>query len=228
MKKNSVSFWGKTRFLTAIFFLLFSFFNILLIFGCENDDTGPNEAVNPDANNPIIINKSAKTVKIYTEINSYYFTNSSWHCSAYKETDNGKKCLFSSYAKPLDLYDALVSIGAEPGNNMELGGPDTMYVEGSVLELSVEWEGSAKSYTLDQVINDAGGNGVEIRFGGNRATQESLNTGCLTCWVSCAAGITSNAKNCAKDFSSGKVNITGLSDVLPENGKGVIMTYKLK
>ncbi len=211
-----------------LFALFVVFFSALT--GCnKKTPTGPD---NPTSDVPILVDVDGKTVKIYAEINAVYFDSSSWHCIVFKDMTNGDKALFRSHAEPLDLYDGLIDIGAQPGNNMNPTLPDsvkdTLHVQGDIIEIFVEWDGAPKTYSLTEVANDSIGNGIEIRFGGNKETQEAWETGCLTCWVSCPAGITSNAKYCSKDFSEGKVNITGLSNMLPSDGTGVIVTYKPK
>ena len=128
----------------------------------------------------------------------------------------------------IDFYNALVEIGAEPGNNMTPDNASTTKVEGTPLDLKVTWNGADKEYDVNEVINDSNGNKIAFKFGGNLERAKAKNTGCLSCLDSCPVGIISNSTytNGAVEQTK-EVKFTGNQDLLPEDGTYVATVYSI-
>lgn len=148
----------------------------------------------------------------------------------FKDGRFNDRAILRSYANPLDFYDALIKIGAKPGNNLN---KDTIgqYVEGSTLEVKATWPGLGKELSLSEIFEDTSGKGFHIKFGGNRKASQEQNTGCITCLESCWISITSNAKypqtGAIKRFINPNSRFRGNADILPKDGQPVILIYRL-
>ena len=209
--------------LTAVFFM-FSL-TVSLGAGFAAEDKLPTK------DNPLIVDKEGKRVLIYTEMNekSLRETNPHWGV-VFKDGKYGDKAILKAYANHLAFHDALLQIGAKPGNNLTKDALDVP-VEGDLLELTATWPGLGKELKAGDIFYDETGKGYEIRFGGNQKAAEANNTGCITCLESCWISITSNAKypniSSAKRSATPNSRFKGKEDVLPGGDKPVILIYHL-
>lgn len=141
------------------------------------------------------------------------------------------RAILRAYANHLDFHDALIKIGAKPGNNLN---KDTIgkHVEGDTSIVTVTWPGLGKELSLEDIFVDEKAKGFHIKFGGNRKASEEQKTGCITCLESCWISITSNANypqtGPIKRFINPNSRFKGNANVLPADGKPVIVIYRLK
>ena len=157
-------------------------FVIMMVFvGCSSNDGGnsadsqkqeekaktPDQVGGVSLENPIKVDKEAGTVTVLSQVNGKYFTEGTRHASVFKDGSNGAKSVFTSYGNHEDFYNALVEIGAEPGNNMTPDNASTTKVEGTPIDLKVTWNGADKEYDVNEVIKDSNGNKIAFKFGGN-------------------------------------------------------------
>ncbi|MDU7559825.1 MAG: YdjY domain-containing protein [Finegoldia magna] len=179
--------------------------------------------------NPIKVDKEAKKITVLSSVNGKYFTEATRHASVNTDGSNGAKSVLTAYATPEEFYNALIEIGAKPGENMNPDNATTTHVEGSKIGATVTWEGAGKDYDINEVIKDSNGKKIDFRFGGNLERAKTKKTGCLTCLDSCPVGIISNTTytNGAVEKRN-EVKFTGNADVLPEDGTYVAVTYTLE
>ena len=157
---------------------------------------------------PMKVDKEAGTVTVLTKVNGKYFEQSTRHNSVEQSGTNGAKSIFTAYAKPEEFYNALIELGAQPGNNMTPHNGETTHVEG---------------------IKDSNGKKINFRFGGNLKAAIDKNTGCLSCLDSCPVGVISNETYTYGAIEKRKeVSFTGNSDVLPEDGTYVAVIYSIE
>lgn len=185
----------------------------------------------PTKENPLVIDEKGKRVLIYTEVHEMNVHQYNVHWGVvFKDGRFNDRAILRSYANHLDFYDALIKIGAKPGNNLN---KDTIgqYVEGSTLEVKATWPGLGKELSLSEIFEDTSGKGFHIKFGGNRKASQEQNTGCITCLESCWISITSNAKypqtGAIKRFINPNSRFRGNADILPKDGQPVILIYRL-
>lgn len=211
---------------------------VALLSGCGTNDTSKNSTPAPapstanssttvSQTNPIVIDKVAKTVKIYTEVNGKYFVEPTRHGIVFKDGSNGSKSVLRAFGNQNDFYNALIDIGAKPGNNLQLDSVGVA-VQGDPLDVSLTWAGAGKEIPFADVINDSTQKKFDIRFGGNQENAKSKKTGCILCLDSCPVGITSNAAHPTKDFDNKIAEFKAKKDVLPADGTAVVATFKLK
>lgn len=179
--------------------------------------------------NPLKVDKDAKSVTIYTKYNGKFETEATRHLVICKDGKLSDKSIFSSYVSPTDFYNALVEVGAEAGNNMTADNASTTKSEGSKLEVSLCWAGQEGSVGIDDVVKDSNGKAIDMRFSGNIDPSKEYNTGCISCLDSCFVGITSNGEYPLGAIEEAKeVEFTVDADKAPEDGTPVAITYTVK
>ena len=213
----------KTLFVLVFFLALF----YLQSLSAENKVTNL-----PTKENPMIINEKEKKIMIYTEVHEMNVHQPNVHWGiVFKDGRFQDRAILRAYVNQLDFHDALIKIGAKPGNNLN---KDTIgkYVEGDTLIVTATWPGLNKELSLNEIFVDEKGKGFHIKFGGNRKASEEQKTGCITCLESCWISITSNANypqtGALKRFINPNSRFKGNANVLPEDGKPVIVIYRLK
>lgn len=185
---RKIGFYQKTGLICAALVLLLIFCSSAIVWASENA-----AIFFPTPQKPLVIDKKGRQVLLYTEINLKHLsaTNPHWGIVSIRGTLT-EKAIFRAYTTPSDFYDALVSIGARPGNNLNLKSSGDR-VAGDRLAVSATWPGLDKELPLSAIISDSSGRGVDIRFGGNRERAVKEKTGCILCLESCPISITSNA-----------------------------------
>lgn len=176
--------------------------------------------------NPLVVDKDAGTVRVYARVNGKYLYLPTRHGMNYRDGRIGDKALFRAWANPIDFRQALVAIGADPGQNLD-GSTGGQIVDGAPMAISVDWRGAAHPYALDTVVSDADGEGVAFRFGGNVEIPKKARTGCLMCFDSCPVGITSNSRYPQGSFHKRGLAFRGRPEVLPPGGTPVTVTFRV-
>lgn len=183
----------------------------------------------PTKENPMVVDKEAGTIKILAHVNGKYLETSTRHAVVFDDGNFGGKSIYGTTANQNDFYEALLEIGAEPGNNMTGENATETHVEGDIIDIKVTWEGADKEYDIADTIVDSNGNDIEFHFGGNKDNAKEKHTGCITCLDSCPVGLISNTTYTYGAVEKrGEVKFTGNPDVLPEDGTEVILTYSIR
>ena len=203
----------------------------------------------------VIIHLSAKEIKIPAIVKAREFNATIRTKPSGKST--GKRAgffiisqredgtaLFFSELSAVDVHNALVQIGARPGNNLSM---EAMYIlkkpspetereaskkmEGSPIEIRVSWAGVQEGYLLQNIITDSDGRGVEMRFGGNLSIlQEAVRLGyaeTVACFHSCPGAPIGNEKYSLREAIFREGRFTADEDLLPPDGTEVTITLKL-
>lgn len=186
----------------------------------------------PTKEKPLIIDEKGKRVLIYTEVNEVNVHQSNVHWGVvFKDGKYQDRSILRSFANQLDFHDALIKTGAKPGNTLT---KDTIgkYVEGDTLDVKAIWPGLGKELSLNDIFIDEDGKGFKIKFGGNRKASAEKNTGCITCLESCWISISSNANypqtHSLKRFFMPNSRFKGNTNILPDDGKPVILIYSVE
>lgn len=177
----------------------------------------------------VVVNKEKKEVIVPAEVNGKYFTEGTRHGVVFKDGSNGEKAVLRGLANQVDFHNALVEIGAKPGNNLTLADmKKKATVDGDKLDVFVKWEGSNGEIPFNDIIKSTDPKPMDVRFGGNLETAKDKNTGCILCLDSCAVGITSNASYPTGAVEGAKtVSFTGIEDKLPTDGTKVDVIFRL-
>ncbi len=194
--------------------------------------TGGNESQGfPTKENPVIVDEKGKRVLIYTEVHEMNVHQSNVHWGVvFKDGKFQDRAILRAFSNQLDFHDALIKIGAKPGNSLT---KETVgkYVEGDTLDVKATWPGLGKEISLNDIFVDEKSKAFHIKFGGNRKASEEQKTGCITCLESCWISISSNANYPQtaplKRFLSPNSHFKGNASVLPGDGKPVILIYRV-
>ncbi|MEW5743839.1 MAG: YdjY domain-containing protein [Nitrospirota bacterium] len=185
----------------------------------------------PTRENPVIVDEKGKRVLIYTEVHEMNVHQPNVHWGVvFKEGKYQDRAILKAYAHNLDFYDGLIKIGAKPGNTLT---KETVgkHVEGDTLNITATWPGLGKELSLNEIFWDEQGKDFHIKFGGNRKASEEQKTGCITCLESCWIAVSSNASypqtGTLKRFINPNSRYKGRAEVLPTDGKPVILIYRV-
>lgn len=148
--------------------------------------------------------------------------------------------LFVSDESDHDVRIALMRIGAKPGENLtpeswnerenpKSAEPDKR-VEGTPLEVLVEWRGSKGRIPLARLIAEEGRTlpMLDLRFGGNEAFQKEFRSGCIVCLYSCPGGAVGNHAHPIRDYVRDGVVYSSLPKSLPPAGTRVTIIMKVR
>ena len=135
----------------------------------------------PTRAEPLRVDSINKRVLIYAEVNPKALNqrNSHWGV-VFQGGKSNEKAILQAFCKPQEFHDALLQIGARPGNNLTLHSSGEV-IGGDELLVSVTWTGLSRPLGLADVLEDSSGKGFRIRFGGNRQRAVEEQTGCITC-----------------------------------------------
>ena len=179
---------------------------------------------------PVVIDKDNKEVIIEATVNGKYFnTPSRHHGIVFKGGKYGDRAVLVGLTDEREVYQALIDIGAVPGNNLKLEdyGKVTEYVDGQKLDVFVTWDGLDKEVPFSEVIKSSEERPIDVRFGGNFEAAKSNRTGCILCLDSCPIAITSDAAFATAELDSKKIYKYIREDVLPADGSKVYVIFRI-
>ena len=185
----------------------------------------------------LTVNKEKGEIIIPAEVNGKYLVSPTKHALSYYKGGNGEKSIMRALVSEIDYYNALVELGAEPGNNIK---PEDMKAkssaegkstEGSKLAVSLTWEGSNGEVPLDDAVVSEVREGevrpIDLRFTGNLDFAQRSRPGCYICLDSCTAGISTNASWPTGALNNREVSFHGNAKILPPDGTRVNVIVRL-
>ena len=86
--------------------------------------------------NPIVVDKEAKTISILATVNGKYFDEVTRHMAISEGGKIADMALFKTPVTPTDFYNGLLEIGAKAGDNMTAENAATTTTEGSKLNVT--------------------------------------------------------------------------------------------
>lgn len=166
------------------------------------------------------------------EVNGKYLTESTRHGVVFKDGSNGEKSVLRGLSSQIEFHDALVQIGAKPGNkvkmdHMKADATHGVAAEGSKLNVFVTWEGANKEIPFADIIKASEERPMDIRFAGNLEGSKEYNTGCVLCLDSCAVGITTDAAYPTGTTQNKVAEFLGDNSVLPKDATRVSVIFRL-
>jgi hypothetical protein len=184
----------------------------------------------PTVEHPLEANSATKEIKIFGMIYPQRFNaaqgeEARYHLIVWKGgTSQG--ALIETTADDLAFHEALVSLGAHPGDNLTMASWNKRHdpenpaprekVTGSPLEVRLTWTNNPTGLSIDHALQTSPGSspipnsqplipGLEWRFGGNRnrwfnKVPLAPRPGCLLCLYSCPSGKVSNSALSIHDY----------------------------
>lgn len=205
------------KFITTLFLVLMI---VGITTGCSKE-----EAID-DQKEVLVVSKEEKEVKITAIVNGKYFTEATRHGVVAIGGSNAEKSVLRGEANEIDFHEALMEIGAKPGDNVKLEDMSKgIKVDGEKLDVFVTWKGLGKEIPFNDIIKASDERDMDVRFGGNLVAAKEKKTGCILCLDSCAVGITSNSSY--ETGASKTVQFFGNPDVLPKDGTRVTVIFRI-
>jgi hypothetical protein len=193
---------------------------------------------------PMVVEKDAGEIRLLATLQPAAF-GKGWltqlpghHAVTWKGGKKAHEALLVTFTSDAKLFEAMVSIGAKPGNNLSQDvwderknrnskAPDTR-VEGSPVDVLVWWEGLSAALPLAKLVNDPGGHGVDLRFGGHKDLIPVWKSGCIVCLQSCPGAKISNHAYTIRDYVEGRATFTVNEAVVPEGKHPAVVILRLK
>jgi hypothetical protein len=193
---------------------------------------------------PMIVDKHAGEIRLLATLQPKAF-GKGWfkqlpghHAVTWKGGKKADEALLATYASDSEVYDAMISIGAKPGNNLTQAvwdernnenskAPDTR-VEGSPVDALVWWEGLPEPLPFAKLLKDPGVKGVDLRFGGNKALIPIWKSGCVVCLQSCPGAKISNHQYTIRDYVQGRATFTVDSSVVPRGTWKAVVFIRMR
>jgi hypothetical protein len=162
-----------------------------------------------------------------------------YHLIVWKDGGAAMASLFRAEVTDIQVLDALEKLGARPGNALgmatweerkdaESKAPDQV-IAGPPVEILVRVPGRREPLTLDQILEDPGGRGFDMRFGGHRVNIPKWKSGCVVCLYSCPGSKVGNARYTVRDWVKGTTRFRVRKGApLPADGEKVSVIFRLK
>jgi hypothetical protein len=202
----------------------------------------PSNRFGLDEKHPLQVDAKAGEVRLFAELQPAAFSGGwlkstpNYHAVVWKGGGAAGEALLASYADDASFHDAMVSIGAVPGNNLTMAAwndrkdpasraPDTR-VEGSLVDVFVWWDGLSSPLPLADLLTDSAGKGIDMRFGGNKALIPEWHSGCIACLYSCPGGKVSNHSYTIRDYVKGTTKFSVNWNVVPKGNRQAVVIFR--
>ena len=146
------------------------------------------------------------------------------------------KSLFTTAVPDSTLARVFRAMGAQDGGGVPMAAWNLRWVplvpqpsarvQGTPVSITVEWEGSDGAVPLSELLRDPGGQGIDLRFGGNEEHDDHWHSGCIVCLYSCPGGVISNAAYSIRDHQRGATLFLP-TDRMPPEGTRIRITFVL-
>jgi hypothetical protein len=160
-----------------------------------------------------------------------------YHLIVWRDGGSADAALFRAAASDVEVLDALESLGAVPGDALDLATWDErddpsswkpeQVIQGPPVEVLVRAEAGGPWLRLDQIVDDPMHHGFDLRFGGHRSNIPAWKSGCVVCLYSCPGGKVGNARYTVRDWTKQTTRFTVKKGVLPSDGERVTIRIRL-
>lgn len=162
-----------------------------------------------------------------------------YHLIVWKDGRAALAALFRAEVTDVQALDALERLGARPGDALGMAtwderkdpsskAPDKV-IEGPPVEVLVRVPGRPAPLTLPEILEDPGGRGFDMRFGGHRANIPKWKSGCVVCLYSCPGSKVGNARYTVRDWVKQTTRFRVRKDApLPADGGRVSVIFRLR
>ena len=206
---------------------------ILVTAGCRrSEDQAPGK----------LIVRRPNEIEFTATVNAKAF-DSGWmmpgyHAIVWKGGKMAHAALLQADVTDRQVVEALEGLGAKPGNNLPMEAweerknpkataPDTV-IAGAPVEVLIGSPTRSELIPLAAVLEDPGGRGLQMRFGGNAANIPKWKSGCIVCLYSCPGSKIGNARYTVRDYEKGVTHFRGRPVVLPLDGTRLRVVLRLE
>jgi hypothetical protein len=160
-----------------------------------------------------------------------------YHAIVWKDGRAARFALLAADVSDVEVLDALERLGARPGNNVPMAAwddrkdpsnpaPDTV-IAGPPVEILLRLPGQPNLVPLAAVLEDPGGRGLTMRFGGNRGNIPKWKSGCIVCLYSCPGSKVGNAAYTVRDYVRDTTRFRVRTELLPPDGTRIGVVFRL-
>ena len=160
-----------------------------------------------------------------------------YHAIVWNEGHAASAALLKADVSDRQVLAGLRSLGAKPGKDLPMEtwedrdnpkspAPDTA-ISGPAVEVLLRLPGRKELTPLSSVLEDSGGRGLAMRFGGNEVNIPKWNSGCIVCLYSCPGSKVGNAAYTVRDYASGTARFRVKPGILPPDGTPVRVVLRL-
>jgi hypothetical protein len=182
------------------------------------------------------------TVEFMAKVNARSFEKNwmmrAYHAVVWKGGRMASAALLQAEVTDVQALDALERLGARPGDNLPMAAwekrrdhdhaaPD-LVIRGTGVDIFLRLPGHSQPTALSAVLEDPGGRGLEMRFGGNRRNIPEWKSGCLVCLYSCPGSKVGNARYTVRDYVRGTTRFGVRKGALPPDGTRVGVVFRIK
>ncbi len=193
---------------------------------------------------PMVVDRDAKEIRLLARLQPDAF-KPGWftqlpghHAVTWLGGRKADEALLATYTSDTDFYDAMISIGAKPGDNLtkevwtERKNPRSAApekrVEGSPVDVFVWWKGLEGPIPLRRLLVDPAGKGIDLRFGGNKVFIPVWRSGCIVCMQSCPGAKISNRAYTFRDYVNDKGVFKVNENAIPKDIRDVVVIVRLR
>ncbi len=189
--------------------------------------------------NGLWINREARAISLTASVQADAFMASlppdhQYHGLVNVDGGAASKALFVTEVDDLEIARVLRELGAQDGGGVPMSAWNLRWVplvpqpgsrvQGSPIEVTIHWQGAERHFSLEELVEDSGGEGVELRFGGNEEHSHHWESGCILCFFSCPGGVVSNAAYTIRDHQRGATTFDA-GTRLPPDGTRIQITF---
>ncbi len=193
---------------------------------------------------PMTVDKDKKEIRLLANLKPSRF-EPGWftqlpghHAVTWKGGRKGDEALFQTYVSDSEFHEAMIELGAKPGNNLtkeaweerdnKKSKAPKMRVEGTPVDVLVYWQGLDDPINLTQALIDQSGKGVQMRFGGHKKLISYWKSGCIVCMQSCPGGKISNHNYTLADYADG-IGVFGVNySKVPKGTTNAVVIIQIK
>jgi hypothetical protein len=196
-----------------------------------------------DEKHPLQVDSRAGEVRLLAELQPGAFSGGwlkstpNYHAVVWKGGGAANEALLAAYTDDNSFYEAMISIGAVPGNNITMAAwndrkdkksnaPDTR-VKGTRVRVLVWWPDLPSPLPLQGLFVDSRGRGIDMRFGGNQALIPEWHSGCIACLYSCPGGKVSNHAYTIRDYVREPANFSVNFSKVPKKKTKAVVIFRL-
>ncbi len=214
-------------------------------------------AAQPTSAAPLVVIAETKEVQVFgiiypARFNAAQGDEAHYHLLVWQGGQSAN-ALIETPADDLALHDALLTLGARPGDNLTMAAWNQRHdahsaaplekVTGSAIELRISWDGNPTGMPINQAFSHASlqlsdsrlwtlDSRLDWHFGGNRdrwfnRVPLAPRPGCLACLYSCPSGKVSNGALSIHDYVTAPSRFTADTDILPPDGTPVVVTFRV-
>lgn len=187
------------------------------------------------------VDRDARSVELSAVVQAEAFNTSlppdhQYHALVNRNGSAAPKALFVTSVPDSTLARVLRELGADDGGGVPMAAWTLRWVPfvsapasrvaGTRVDVRISWDGSGEGHSLEELLHDPGGRGIEMRFGGNEEHAHEWDSGCILCLFSCPGGVASNAAYTIRDHQRAVTHFAA-NEVLPPDGTEVRVTLRL-